>query len=97
MTALLNLASESGRKSVSGPALRTFFRIAHDWGLSPGEQMTLLRVGAKSTFYKWNRLRQRPPRRRTVRRALQAPRPLELPAGTPPVLRVGWGPRHCRV
>ena len=30
------------RKALSGPALRTFFRIAELWGLSADEQMTLL-------------------------------------------------------
>src|SRR5712691_13122523 len=30
------------RKALSGPALRTFFRIADLWGLSVEEQMTLL-------------------------------------------------------
>jgi hypothetical protein len=37
----------------SGPALRTFFRIADVWQLSAGEQMTLLGGPARSTFYKW--------------------------------------------
>ena len=41
------------RKGLSGPALRTFFRIANLWGLSVEEQMTLLGVAARSTFYKW--------------------------------------------
>lgn len=46
---------EAGAKSLSGPALRAFFRIAEDWKLSPDEQMTLLGVGAKSTFYNWRK------------------------------------------
>lgn len=49
------LASESDRKSLSGPALRTFFRIAEHWNLSLDQQMTLLGVTAKSTFYKWKK------------------------------------------
>lgn len=43
------------RKGLSGPALRTFFRIAELWGLSVNEQMTLLGVTAPSTFYKWKK------------------------------------------
>jgi hypothetical protein len=43
------------RKGLSGPALRTFFRIADLWGLSTEEQMTLLGLTARSTFFKWKR------------------------------------------
>jgi hypothetical protein len=43
------------RKTLSGPALRTFFRIAELWGLSADEQMTLLGVTARSTFFKWKK------------------------------------------
>ena len=43
------------RKGLSGPALRTFFRIAELWNLSAEEQMTLLGVTARSTFYKWKK------------------------------------------
>lgn len=43
------------RKGLSGPALRTFFRIAELWDLLPEEQMTLLGVTARSTFYKWKK------------------------------------------
>jgi hypothetical protein len=43
------------RKALSGPALRTFFRIAERWGLSVDAQKTLLGVAAPSTFYKWKR------------------------------------------
>ncbi len=43
------------RKALSGPALRTFFRIAEAWGLSVEEQMTLLGLTARSTFFKWKK------------------------------------------
>lgn len=43
------------RKGLSGPALRTFFRIAELWGLSVDDQMTLLGVTARSTFFKWKK------------------------------------------
>ncbi|MDF1503869.1 MbcA/ParS/Xre antitoxin family protein [Roseisolibacter sp. H3M3-2] len=39
--------------ALSAPALRTFFRIADVWRLTPGEQMTLLGGPPRSTFYKW--------------------------------------------
>jgi hypothetical protein len=42
------------RKALSGPALRTFFRIAEQWALTNDEQMRLL--GAeRSTFFKYKR------------------------------------------
>ena len=43
------------RKGLSGPALRTFFRIADLWNLSVEEQMTLLGLTARSTFFKWKK------------------------------------------
>jgi hypothetical protein len=43
------------RKSLSGPALRAFFRIAALWGLSIDEQMALLGLSARSTFFKWKK------------------------------------------
>jgi hypothetical protein len=55
MTADARPAVAIDRKGLSGPALRTFFRIADLWSLSAGEQMTLLGVTARSTFFKWKR------------------------------------------
>lgn len=43
------------RRRLSGPALRTFFRIAGLWGLSISEQMTLLGVTSRSTFSRWKK------------------------------------------
>ena len=40
---------------LSGPALRTFFNIAGVWNLSVAEQMTLLGLTSRSTFYKWKK------------------------------------------
>ena len=48
-------ATEFDRKGLSGPALRTFFRIADIWNLSAGEQMILLGLTARSTFFKWKK------------------------------------------
>ena len=55
MAAQARPATVIDRKDLSGPALRTFFRIAELWGLSVDEQMTLLGVTARSTFFKWKR------------------------------------------
>lgn len=43
------------RKDVTGPALRTFFRIADAWGLKEQEQMRLLGLDSRSTFQSWKR------------------------------------------
>lgn len=43
------------RERLSGPALRTFFKIANLWKLSVDEQMVLLGLSARSTFFKWKR------------------------------------------
>ena len=48
-------AKQIDRKGLSGPALRTFFRIAALWELSPDDQMTLLGGTARSTFFKWKK------------------------------------------
>jgi uncharacterized protein (DUF2384 family) len=40
---------------MSGPGLRAFFRIADLWGLSVEEQMTLLGLTARSTYFKWKK------------------------------------------
>ncbi|MDE0210851.1 MAG: MbcA/ParS/Xre antitoxin family protein [Boseongicola sp.] len=48
-------ATAFDRRGLSGPALRTFFRIAGLWGLSVEEQMTLLGLTARSTFFKWKK------------------------------------------
>ena len=43
------------RRTLSGPALRTFFRIATAWRLSVEEQMTLLGLTTRSTYFKWKK------------------------------------------
>jgi len=44
-----------GRKDLTGPALRTFFRIAEAWGLKESEQMRLLGLDSRSTLQAWKR------------------------------------------
>ena len=48
-------ASAPDRKDLTGPALRTFFRIADAWGLKEQEQMRLLGLESRSTFQSWKR------------------------------------------
>ena len=45
--------AEAPEEALAAPALRTFFRIAEAWGLSPTEQIVLLGDPPRSTFYKW--------------------------------------------
>jgi hypothetical protein len=40
---------------LAGPGLRAFFRIAEAWGLSVPEQMTLLGLQSRSTYFRWKR------------------------------------------
>jgi uncharacterized protein (DUF2384 family) len=47
-------------EQLGGPAFRTFHRIADAWRLAPDEQMVLLGIPSRSTFYKW---RKDPPER----------------------------------
>ena len=42
-------------KTASAPALRAFFRLADRWGLDIDQQMLLLGVTARSTFFKWKK------------------------------------------
>jgi hypothetical protein len=44
-----------GRKDLTGPALRTFFRIAKAWGLKEPEQMRLLGLDSRTTLQAWKR------------------------------------------
>lgn len=55
MAQVARLLPAEERRDLSGPALRAFFRIAELWGLSVEEQMTLLGIGARSTYYKWKK------------------------------------------
>lgn len=49
------IARQLDRKDLTGPALRTFFRIAGSWGLSEHEQMRILGLDSRSTFQSWKR------------------------------------------
>ncbi len=41
--------------SLGGPGLRAFANIAEAWGLTVAEQLTLLGIASRSTFFKWRR------------------------------------------
>ncbi len=43
------------RKGLTGPALRTFFRIADVWRLTENEQMQILGLDNRSTLQNWKR------------------------------------------
>src|SRR5580704_5088945 len=55
MATLETLPRKLDPKTASGPALRTFFRLADRWKLDVDEQMVLLGVSARSTFFKWKK------------------------------------------
>ena len=55
MESTQTLTKKLDPKTASGPALRAFFRIAERWGLSVEEQMKLLGVSARSTFFNWKK------------------------------------------
>lgn len=42
-------------QDLSGPALRTFFRISSAWGLTEAEQMRFLGLESRSTLQSWKR------------------------------------------
>ncbi len=41
--------------ALGGAGLRAFANIAEAWGLSIAEQLQLLGIGSRSTFFKWRR------------------------------------------
>jgi len=48
----------SDYSATGGPALRAFANIAEAWGLSVAEQLKLLGIASRSTFFKWRRERE---------------------------------------
>ena len=53
--AVASAAKATDRRELTGPALRTFFRIADAWGLKEQEQMRLLGLDSRSTLQAWKR------------------------------------------
>jgi hypothetical protein len=52
---ILPVEAKPDRRALSVSALKAFFGIAQLWNLSAREQMTLLGLSARSTFYKWQK------------------------------------------
>ena len=50
-----NIEPKVIRKTLSGPALRSFFRVAELWDLTVDEQLTLLGLRSRSTYFKWKK------------------------------------------
>jgi hypothetical protein len=50
--------SRGGLASLGGPGLRAFANIAEAWGLTVAEQLKLLGLSSRSTFFKWRRERE---------------------------------------
>ena len=50
-------AGRSGTASLGGAGLRAFTNIAEAWGLSVIDQLKLLGIASRSTFFKWRRER----------------------------------------
>ena len=55
MRANSNIQPQVSPKNLSGPALRSFFRIADLWALTVEEQLTLLGLRSRSTYFKWKK------------------------------------------
>jgi hypothetical protein len=51
-------SSRPANPALGGAGLRAFANIADAWGLSVAEQLQLLGIGSRSTFFKWRRERE---------------------------------------
>jgi hypothetical protein len=51
-------SAASDFSATGGAALRAFTNIAEAWGLSVAEQLKLLGLASRSTFFKWRRERE---------------------------------------
>jgi antitoxin Xre/MbcA/ParS-like protein len=49
------VARPRGLESLGGPGLRAFANIAEAWGLTIADQLKLLGIASRSTFFKWRR------------------------------------------
>jgi hypothetical protein len=55
MEKIVHRKQEVDAKKASGPALRTFFRIAKAWQLDNRQQIRLLGNPPRSTYFRWRR------------------------------------------
>lgn len=51
-------SGQSSLDALGGPGLRAFANIAEAWGLTVAEQLQLLGISSRSTFFKWRRERE---------------------------------------
>ena len=51
-------ASRPSDTAMGGAGLRAFENIAEAWGLTVAEQLKLLGIGSRSSFFKWRRERE---------------------------------------
>jgi hypothetical protein len=61
-------AEPAAAHDLSGPALRAFFRITGQWGLSAEQERVLLGSPARSTYFRWKKERAGPLSRDTLER-----------------------------
>jgi hypothetical protein len=54
---LVRTREPPGISALGGAGLRAFEKIADAWGLSVADQLTLLGIASRSTFFKWRRER----------------------------------------
>ena len=47
--------NEAERKELSGPGFQAFLKIVDSWDLSSKQQIKLLGLSSRSTFFKWKR------------------------------------------
>ena len=51
-------ANRPSNTAMGGAGLRAFANIAEAWNLTVAEQLKLLGIGSRSTFFKWRRERE---------------------------------------
>jgi uncharacterized protein (DUF2384 family) len=55
MTSAASRIRTAAGQSLGTAGLKTYFRIAELWQLTPDQQMTLLGITSPSTYYKWKK------------------------------------------
>ena len=65
---------------LGGAGLRAFVNIAEAWGLTVAEQLKLLGIASRSTFFKWRRERDPTAARRHARTSVLPARHLQVAA-----------------
>jgi hypothetical protein len=55
MTSAASRIRTAAGQNLGTAGLKTYFRIAELWQLTPDQQMTLLGITSPSTYYKWKK------------------------------------------